>query len=486
MYSRTAPRGHIGRAIGTLWNGQYHCNVFRHMNTVSGGADDGSALQVEQQKKQGKIVLSLQGGLGGCTSRTETKENFFSTNNTGSRIADIFLPVEWEVSVKPKFLQYSCWQTVQIAAGTCTGVLSMQALLYAVGLGSSSVPLAGAINWVLKDGLGQLGGILCASFLGSKFNDDPKRYRFWSTVSLQVSLMLAQFTYLVYFDLKATSLLELLTPLFPHLFLPLASISNVGKNVSWLAGSATRAQIHNSFALRDNLGDITGKITAQSIAGSLVGTAMGILISKFTGFDFWPVMSAFVPISAVSLYATYKSNDCAHLTGINLQRAEILMKHLSKDPEIGLCRSLPTPEFVASREEYIRSYRSPWVVPLRLQPSLDIMATKDFNDIFQQTHFENKEKYYLAVENRNSGFSVSLWFDENATPKDQFKGLYHACVIREELETFHDKSVVDVIKHTHNRVGHIVPSIWDAIKESKWDENVMFFAVDGATVTVKT
>ena len=42
--------------------------------------------------------------------------------------------------------------------------------------------------------------------------------------------------------LQASTMLEVITPLVPALFLPLASISNVGKNVAWLAGSATRVQ----------------------------------------------------------------------------------------------------------------------------------------------------------------------------------------------------------------------------------------------------
>jgi len=32
----------------------------------------------------------------------------------------------------------------------------MQSLLYAVGLGAGSIPMAAALNWVLKDGLGQV------------------------------------------------------------------------------------------------------------------------------------------------------------------------------------------------------------------------------------------------------------------------------------------------------------------------------------------
>lgn len=43
----------------------------------------------------------------------------------------------------------------------CTGaVLASTFLLYAVGLGEGAIPTAGALNWVLKDGLGQLGTLL--------------------------------------------------------------------------------------------------------------------------------------------------------------------------------------------------------------------------------------------------------------------------------------------------------------------------------------
>jgi hypothetical protein len=48
------------------------------------------------------------------------------------------------------------WQFFHLVAGTATGVLSMQALLFAVGLGAGAVPMAAAVNWVLKDGLGQV------------------------------------------------------------------------------------------------------------------------------------------------------------------------------------------------------------------------------------------------------------------------------------------------------------------------------------------
>ena len=54
------------------------------------------------------------------------------------------------------------------------GVLSTQSMLYlpslsltvsfAIGMGAGAVPMAAALNWVLKDGLGQLGGMAFTAY----------------------------------------------------------------------------------------------------------------------------------------------------------------------------------------------------------------------------------------------------------------------------------------------------------------------------------
>ncbi|EDQ93134.1 uncharacterized protein MONBRDRAFT_5446 [Monosiga brevicollis MX1] len=191
---------------------------------------------------------------------------------------------------------------------TASGVLSMQALLYAAGLGAGSVPLAAAINWVLKDGLGQLGGVLYGTLFGPRFDRDPKRQRFWSLVALQ-----------------GANLTELLIPLVPHLFLPLASAANIAKNISFLASSATRAQMHASFVRRANLGDITAKIGAQSIGASVVGTALGIFVSTHTGSDVTNIIPAFVPLALACLYFNHLSSKHVVLSTLNEQRLELAM-----------------------------------------------------------------------------------------------------------------------------------------------------------------
>jgi len=65
---------------------------------------------------------------------------------------------------------------------------------------------------VIKDGLGHLGGVFYAAFVSDRFDSEPKRHRLRSVLAMQ-----------------AASLLELVTPLWPNMFLLIASLSNVGK-----------------------------------------------------------------------------------------------------------------------------------------------------------------------------------------------------------------------------------------------------------------
>ncbi|XP_058094207.1 protein root UVB sensitive 4-like isoform X2 [Magnolia sinica] len=98
-----------------------------------------------------------------------------------------------------------------------------QAMFRAIGIGSSrSLPLATALNWVLKDGLGLLSRCIYTASLGSAFDANLKRVRF--SISILFSLSIG---------------VELLTPMFPQYFLLLATIANILKSISLAAYLAT-------------------------------------------------------------------------------------------------------------------------------------------------------------------------------------------------------------------------------------------------------
>ena len=172
------------------------------------------------------------------------------------------LPAGFPATVAPSYPRYALLAACATAASAAGGVLSTQCLLLAVGVGSAAaVPAAAALNWVLKDGLGQVGGVAFAAAIGNRFDADPKRWRLLSALALDCA-----------------SALEIATPLWPALFVPVAAAANCLKNVAWLSASASRAGIHQALAARGNLADLTAKAGSQSIAASALGTALGVAL----------------------------------------------------------------------------------------------------------------------------------------------------------------------------------------------------------------
>lgn len=87
-----------------------------------------------------------------------------------------------------------------------------------------------------------MGAIVFASRYGRNFDEDIKKWRFMAMVALNISIYI-----------------EIMTLRFPNYFLALASIANVGKNITFLLSAASRASINVRFAKRNNIGDISGK-----------------------------------------------------------------------------------------------------------------------------------------------------------------------------------------------------------------------------------
>ena len=220
----------------------------------------------------------------------------------------LLLPQHYPSSVTRYYLPYSKWMFVGSAFGTASSVLSMQCLLYSVGVGGAgAVPAAAAIAWVLKDGVGQLGGMLFAAAVSTRFDVQPLRFRMASALVLDASVAL-----------------EMLTPLAPHLFLPLAALANTGKNIAWLGAAASRASIHRSFLRRENLADVTAKSGSQTILASLVGTAAGIGLSLLTGSNTTMILAAFAVLSLGHLGATHRALQCVVINQLHARRLATL------------------------------------------------------------------------------------------------------------------------------------------------------------------
>lgn len=92
----------------------------------------------------------------------------------------------------------------------------MKSLLYAVGLGKGAIPAAAAVNWVLKDGIGYLSKILLSKF-GWHFDVNPKGWRLFADLLENAAFGM-----------------EILTPAFPHLFVPIGAAAGAGRSAAAL------------------------------------------------------------------------------------------------------------------------------------------------------------------------------------------------------------------------------------------------------------
>lgn len=329
-----------------------------------------------------------------------------------------FLPKHYPSSVPPAYLPYIKWQFAASACSTATGVLSMQALLFAIGLGAvQAIPAAAAINWVLKDGLGQLGGMLFANVVSNRFDADPKRFRMIAAYACDLS-----------------TLVEMLTPLVPHLFLPMASVANVGKNVSWLAASSTRASIHRTFAHQENLADITAKAGSQSIAASLVGTGLGIGLSSYASGDTGALLACFSVLSAGHLASTHHSLSFITFTTLNRFRLQLLMEDFLH------ARPLRSPDAVSQEE----SFAQPWQPKTELDASSSLRVGVPLPDLAASSTRLGQlaeacdlpaSKYLLGVRAGPRGVAeVSILFEAQASAHHVLVGFLHAHKVRQELQ----------------------------------------------------
>lgn len=185
----------------------------------------------------------------------------------------------------------------------------------AVGLSATTaIPISGALNWVIKDGLGQLGGIVFASLVNTHLDEDPKHWRFVTALLLEIS-----------------TFLEVLSPFFPGYFLLVASLANVGKNVAWLLGGGSRAGIHKSLCKKENLGDITAKCGSQVTFCTLFGTAAGIAVSPFIGGSSLGLFISYGIFASIHLSCIFFAVTDVELNTLNWQRSYFLTSKYIND-----------------------------------------------------------------------------------------------------------------------------------------------------------
>ena len=220
----------------------------------------------------------------------------------------VFFPADYPDSVNGEYAKFAGWQAVHYCAASASGMLATSSLLYAVGLGAGAIPTAGAVNWALKDGLGQLGTLAFGRVLAPRFDLQPRAWYFAAAGMLNLAF-----------------LAEICTMLVPSSFLALGATANAMKGLCWMTAGSTRAAFNVSFIRRSNISVITAKATSQTIATSLVGTVIGASLTKFADQDPTTTIACFAALATVHLFSAHRGVQQVPLATLNNCRLELLL-----------------------------------------------------------------------------------------------------------------------------------------------------------------
>lgn len=100
-----------------------------------------------------------------------------------------FFPAGYPQSVSHNYVAYVGWQGVQHMTSAANGSLASAFMLYAAGMGSASaLPTAGAVNWVLKDGVGQIGTMVFARWMSRDFDSSARLWYCIAALKLNIAV----------------------------------------------------------------------------------------------------------------------------------------------------------------------------------------------------------------------------------------------------------------------------------------------------------
>ncbi|OQR80777.1 hypothetical protein ACHHYP_17211 [Achlya hypogyna] len=347
---------------------------------------------------------------------------------------DMFLPAGYPASVSEDYLSFQLWDTCQAMCSYLRGVLATQSVLESVGVGNETItPLAAALQWVLRDGSGMLGGLFFAYGVGPKFDANVKFWRLYADVINDIGLTLDMFA-----------------PFFPAYVTEVLCISSVCKAMCGVAAGATRSSLTAHFAKNDNMADIAAKEGSQETFVTLCGLLFGMYFANAVNHSRTSVWTAFVLLTAVHVVANYKAVTSLRIPTLNRPRAWLAVTHF----RAGRTHRLSIAN-INAMEAILPSRSSGYVISLG-QP---LPPTTHLPSLLQLYKNEN---YLVSVDNPTRQVVVSLFV--SATPMDELRGYFNAVVVADELS----RGGTDVLATAYATTVAQVPAFVETMDSLGW------------------
>ncbi|XP_044490708.1 protein root UVB sensitive 3 [Mangifera indica] len=366
-------------------------------------------------------------------------------NHIWRRLLQAFVPEGFPGSVTPDYLPFQIWDSLQGLSTYIRTMLSTQALLSAIGVGEKSATVLGAtFQWFLRDLTGMLGGVLFTCYQGSNLDSNAKMWRLVADLLNDLGM-----------------LMDLLSPLFPSVFVFVVCLGSLSRSFTGVASGATRAALTQHFALQNNAADISAKEGSQETMATMIGMAFGMLLARITIGNALAIWFCFLSLTMFHMYANYKAVRCLALTSLNLERMSILLQHFMETDQV------LSPDQVSTMEHVLPI----WITScsknsklLHKQVDLGLrVSSLDRQEMMELLHsagsFYTKAKYMLL---ERKGIIVVI-VHKDSTAAEVLYSYIHALVmanLKKGTNTIHSESQSWMDKHYEGFIEKLKSSGW--------------------------
>ncbi|KAL8528625.1 hypothetical protein ACS0TY_006170 [Phlomoides rotata] len=197
-----------------------------------------------------------------------------------------------------------------------------------------------------------------------------------------------------------------------------------------------KTAVHKSFAISDNLGEVSAKAQIQTVCfdnvGLLLAATFNILLRNnqrllvALPFVLYPIFSA------VDLFGIYQALKHVHLQTLTKDRLELIINiwiQLGNIPSPAEVSKQEGINFLWSKGRELVPIRIGCLNPKRKIPKLSLMMLKSLKD---------EGFYFICIENFKSGskrtdHGILVCLREGARTSDIIMGLLQACYVRKSL-----------------------------------------------------
>lgn len=365
----------------------------------------------------------------------------------------MLLPVGFPESVHACYAKFHYWQFFETVVGSAVTVLCSQALLSSLGVGAlGSATGAVAIQWMLKDGFGELGKLYFIKRFAKMFDSHPKTWK-----------LLGEFASLL------GSTVQLSTIVLPSTwFLPLASLGYACHSLHYSVWGATHMTFARCFSLRGNVGDLVAKDSSQISLAHILGLFAGVGYLYVSDSLFL----AFAVLGPLHFASTVFLINSVQFNVLHQANLTVLASHYASRREVqGL-------EKVTEQMGLFGEWLGGNVQLPKIHLGASILQTFNNRPEGLLTLLElSKDKNFMFYRDPNS-LVYHVLYSYEATTRDIVESVLCVCKVERLLGISPDLSFTDTYKAAQSFSSAEIDDFLLRLSE-KWDTEYVFWKDEG-------